>query len=559
MAAVESSVSVKECAAVKSELFDLTDCLGALRSKMQLLELLSTRVNAKMEINQVQGKVVEALNGVKNETPGDLVDKTLEVNDISKELMPTMDPEILHEQTIEHKEQEEAKLVDPSMRFIFWLCKLVAQAAALAISSRSLLLLVDDDPALILKRNTVANPLEPTMNLSTQLFPYLVDLHSFLHQFRATLTAAARKALAVRVLSSVREFHEYYNPLASNHRAQLLYLNKRGSVETISSLKNQKMSPEGRKEMEKCEAPQTLGSSYSSERKASVITAPAPIDALHARESHPIIKHMLSHTVQPKLVSLPEMKELKPATTPKSSLAQRRMPSVELTVNTARLTTPLSSISTTVVNVNQLALQRRNSGQSGTLSLNSSEKKNPFPSGSSAESRVLPRVHGMIQASRFLLINGLFSDDWRLLVPTRSVATLYTGQLIPPILLDTDVRPLRFQPPELVLQLELNANISQDVFSLGLVLFEILTGSQLFITDFDARNAYETTLSVCAANPLSSKKAAEYFIDKYVRARLNVLNVDDKKLRDFLYRLLQWQPQARPSLSKMAGHSFFSA
>lgn len=80
----------------------------------------------------------------------------------------------------------------------------------------------------------------------------------------------------------------------------------------------------------------------------------------------------------------------------------------------------------------------------------------------------------------------------------------------------------------------------------------------LFSTDDEALRAYETTRDIYPTLPFSSKKPAEYFIEKYVRARLNYLNVDDRKVRDFLYRLLQWQPQARPTMAKAAAHPFLS-
>jgi hypothetical protein len=52
------------------------------------------------------------------------------------------------------------------------------------------------------------------------------------------------------------------------------------------------------------------------------------------------------------------------------------------------------------------------------------------------------------------------------------------------------------------------------------------------------------------------KKAPAMFIENHVRARLNHLMIKDHTLRDFLYRALQFLPNLRPSIGKLAQHPF---
>ena len=86
----------------------------------------------------------------------------------------------------------------------------------------------------------------------------------------------------------------------------------------------------------------------------------------------------------------------------------------------------------------------------------------------------------------------------------------------------------RHSPPELVLALQTIAHPAQDVFTLGLLFFEVLCGSPLFVSDTEALQAYRQTQALSECNtpaPFQSKQAAIHFIDRYVRARLNALQV----------------------------------
>jgi serine/threonine protein kinase len=87
------------------------------------------------------------------------------------------------------------------------------------------------------------------------------------------------------------------------------------------------------------------------------------------------------------------------------------------------------------------------------------------------------------------------------------------------------------------------------MFSLGLVLFEVLTGSPLFCNDSEAAEVYHG-LSV----PALRRKAGAVFIEFCVRRRLNELDISDKTLRDFLYRALQFTPALRPTAAKLMLH-----
>ena len=90
---------------------------------------------------------------------------------------------------------------------------------------------------------------------------------------------------------------------------------------------------------------------------------------------------------------------------------------------------------------------------------------------------------------------------------------------------------------------------AQDIFSLGLVLFEVLTGSPLFCSDAEAAAVYRDLSA-----PALRRKAGAVFIEHCVRRRLNELCVTDRTLRDFLYRALQFAPHLRPTAARMAQH-----
>jgi serine/threonine protein kinase len=89
----------------------------------------------------------------------------------------------------------------------------------------------------------------------------------------------------------------------------------------------------------------------------------------------------------------------------------------------------------------------------------------------------------------------------------------------------------------------------QDIFSLGLVLFEVLTGAPLFCSDAEAAAVYRDLSA-----PALRRKAGAVFIEHCVRRRLNELGVTDRTLRDFLYRALQFAPHLRPTAARMAQH-----
>jgi serine/threonine protein kinase len=96
-------------------------------------------------------------------------------------------------------------------------------------------------------------------------------------------------------------------------------------------------------------------------------------------------------------------------------------------------------------------------------------------------------VHCAIQPNRFVLLKPM-SDEWRLMVDAELTAPK-GGELVADAL-DPRLHALRYQAPELVLGQVKVASYAQDVYSLGLVLFEVLAGAPLFQTDAEAVAAY---------------------------------------------------------------------
>ena len=167
----------------------------------------------------------------------------------------------------------------------------------------------------------------------------------------------------------------------------------------------------------------------------------------------------------------------------------------------------------------------------------------------------LPRVYGSLHPCRFVLLEGLFSGSWQFIVPT-GPDVLWTGSHLP---IASELGPTRYQAPEVALGFETFACKEQDIFALGTILFEIMTGHPLFISDEVAIKAYLdiNNLEHKQAESLQVSTAPETFINKYVRGRLNEVRMEDKLTRDLMYRMLQWQPLARPTYAKITSHPLF--
>ena len=208
------------------------------------------------------------------------------------------------------------------------------------------------------------------------MFPLLTDLAQFLTKFRSTLNFTTRRALTQRLLASVRELHERCDNVID-------------SISTVTHTSLIPMSDTPRKIKPPSVAIATP--------QISVVTP--PLSDRRTINKAPRSSRFGASTFSNSSVS---------------SLALRR----------SAMALAATANNSTDVAADVLAMAEAANSLTVGLSVNTARDRTQAisflvtsgPTLTSSISQTLPtpvsRVHGLLQASRFILVNGIFSDEW---------------------------------------------------------------------------------------------------------------------------------------------------